>query len=125
MQRGVGYFLLERNSQPVGCVALERSTGTTCFLERLAVLPESRSKGYGQALVHHVLDEAKKQGFDSVSIAIIADHGELKRWYQRLGFTEKETKGFPHLPFQVLFLNHDLEKPANIGVHGRLPSSPP
>ncbi len=117
MQKGIGYYLLECNSQPVGCVALERSTQTICFLERLAVLPESRGKGLGRCLVHHVFAEAKKQGFLTVSIAIIAHHGDLKTWYQRLGFTEMETKSFPHLSFNVMFLNHELGESANKQIH--------
>ena len=117
MQKGIGYYLLECSSQPVGCVALERSTQTTCFLERLAVLPTSRGKGLGRCLVHHVFAEAKKQGFGAVSIAIIANHSDLKSWYQRLGFTEMETKSFPHLPFKVMFLNHGLGESANQQIH--------
>jgi diamine N-acetyltransferase len=113
MQKGISYYLLEYDSQPTGCVALNKSTPTTCFLERLAVLPQSRGKGFGQSLVYHVFGEAKKQGFNSVSIAIIAEYCELKNWYQRFGFTEKETKTFPHLPFKVMFLNHELGGSAN------------
>lgn len=108
MEKGIRYYLLERGAQPTGCVALERSALTTCFLSRLAVLPQSRGKGLGRSLVHHVFAQAKKQGFDNVSIAIIADHTELKNWYLRLGFTEKETKAFSHLPFRVVFLTCEL-----------------
>jgi N-acetylglutamate synthase-like GNAT family acetyltransferase len=54
MQKGITYCLLEIDSQPAGCVALERSTSTICSLNRLAVLPQSRRKGLGQALVSHI-----------------------------------------------------------------------
>ena len=117
MRKGIAYYLLECNSRPVGCVALERQTPTICLLERLAVLPESRGKGLGRSLVHHVFAEAKKQGFGTVRIAIIADHSDLKSWYRRLGFTEMETKSFPHLPFNVMFLNHELGESANQQIH--------
>ncbi len=106
--KGVVYYVLENDSGPVGCVALEKSSGGVCSLERLAVLPGSRRKGFGRALVEHVFDVANEQGFRSVSIAIIADHHELKDWYKRLGFVEKETKAFPHLPFVVEFLTREL-----------------
>jgi N-acetylglutamate synthase-like GNAT family acetyltransferase len=109
MQKGVSYYLLEQDSRAAGCVALKRSAPTICLLERLAVLPQSRGKGLGQLLVHHVFAEAKRQGSTAVNIAIIADHEELKNWYQRLGFTEKETKAFPSLPFRVMFLACELK----------------
>jgi diamine N-acetyltransferase len=106
--KGIVYYLLERDSEPAGCVAFERSTTDVCVLERLAVLPESRGNGFGQALVEHVFDVAREQGFRIVSIAIIANHDELKNWYQRLGFVERETKTFPHLPFLVAFMTCEL-----------------
>ena len=108
LQRGVDYYLLMHASQPAGCVALERSTPTTCLLERLAVLPAAQGKGFGSALVRHVFDVAGKQGFHCVRIAIIADYGELKHWYLHRGFIPQETRTFPALPFRVMFLNHHL-----------------
>jgi len=108
LEKDIVYYLLERDSQPMGCVAFERSTTEVCFLERLAVLPESRRRGFGRALVEHVLDVAREQGFRTVSIAIIAEHVELKDWYRNLGFVEKDTKSFPHLPFVVEFLTYEL-----------------
>jgi diamine N-acetyltransferase len=109
MQRGVDYFLLEADSGPVGCVAMERSTAEICFLERLAVLPQARGRGFGRALVRHVLETARAQAFSAVSIGIIAEQDELADWYRRCGFVEKETKAFPHLPFGVMFLAYALK----------------
>jgi len=108
MRKGITYYLLECDSQTVGCVALERSTPDVCFLNRLAVLPAWRGKGFGKMLVRHAFDEAQKLAFSRVHIAIIAEHDELKRWYLRLGFVAQETKAFPHLPFKVTYLSADL-----------------
>ena len=106
--RGVRYFILEVSGTPVGCVALERATEETCYLERLSVLPGSRRKGYGRALVAHVINEAEKMEAGEISIGVIAGDTDLKAWYRRLGFIEKGTRQFTNLPFRVTFMTYAL-----------------
>ncbi len=108
LARGVAYYILEHDGAPVGCVALEKANPDLCFLERLGVLPQSRRKGFGKALVDHVFAEARVSGAKQISIGIISDDTELKLWYQRIGFVEKETKEFAHLPFLVSFMSYEL-----------------
>jgi N-acetylglutamate synthase-like GNAT family acetyltransferase len=110
MERGVTYFAIENKNHVVGCVALERANADVCYLERLAVLPDRRRRGFGKALVNHVLSEAKLLGVRSLSIGIIAEQTELKDWYKRLGFVEGESKEFPHLPFLVTFMSYDIKE---------------
>jgi ribosomal protein S18 acetylase RimI-like enzyme len=106
--RGVVYYILESDGTPVGCVALEKANPDLCYLERLGVLPQSRRKGFGKALVDHVFYEARAVGAKQIGIGIISDDTELKLWYQRIGFVEKETKEFAHLPFLVTFMSYEL-----------------
>ena len=87
MERGVTYFAIENRNRVVGCVALQRANSEACYLERLAVLPNHRRRGFGKALVEHALSEAKGLGVSCVSIGIIAEHTELKDWYKRLGLS--------------------------------------
>ena len=104
-QRDVRYFILEREGVPIGCVALEDpQTGGGAYLNRLAVLPDSRSQGAGAMLVRHVLAQAGAAGLKTLSIGIIAALTELKQWYEGLGFRETETRSFPHLPFAVSYM---------------------
>jgi N-acetylglutamate synthase-like GNAT family acetyltransferase len=110
MERGVTYFAIENKNHVVGCVALERANTGACYLERLAVLPDQRRRGFGKALVKHALSEAKLFGVQCVSIGIIAEHTELKNWYKGLGFVEGESKEFPHLPFCVTVMSYDTKK---------------
>lgn len=110
IERGVTYFIIENENSPVGCVALELANSKVCYLERLAVLPDQRGRGFGKALVNHVLSEAKLLGVHYVNIGIIADHTELKSWYKGIGFVEGESKEFPHLPFRVTFMSYKVEK---------------
>lgn len=106
--RGVTYYVLEHNGTPTGCVALEKISSDLCYLERLAVLPPSRRKGFGKTLVDHVLDEAKTLDTEQISIGIIAADTQLKLWYEKMGFVEGETKEFKHLPFLVAFMTYQL-----------------
>ncbi len=110
MERGVTYFIIENQYSPVGCVALEPANSDACYLERLAVLPNHRRRGFGKALIAHVLSKAKLLGAHRVSIGIIAEHTELKDWYRRIGFIEGESKEFPHLPFRVTFMSYEVDK---------------
>jgi ribosomal protein S18 acetylase RimI-like enzyme len=106
MDRGVTYFVLDSDDRVAGCVALELVRPGLCNLERLAVLPDQRMRGFGKALVTHVLSQAGKQGCHEVRIGVIADQSELKDWYRRLGFVETESREFAHLPFLVTFMLH-------------------
>ncbi len=107
-EKNIQYFLLQNENLPAGCVALERAAPDTCYLERLGILPEKRRKGFGTALVQHVFSEASSLGAKRISIGIIANDNELKSWYVNIGFSEKETKEFTHLPFLVTFMIYDL-----------------
>ena len=104
MNRGITFYMLENEEQPVGCVALEKISDEVCYLERLAVLPQERRKGFGEALVKHVLSEARLLDVYRVGIGIIADHKELQDWYEKLGFEEVESKRFPQLIFRVTLM---------------------
>jgi N-acetylglutamate synthase-like GNAT family acetyltransferase len=110
MERGITYFAIENKNHVVGCVALERANTEVCYLERLAVLPDQRRRGFGKALVNHALSESKLLGVNYVSIGIIAEQTEVKNWYKGLGFIEGETKEFPHLPFLVTFMSYSIQK---------------
>jgi N-acetylglutamate synthase-like GNAT family acetyltransferase len=105
MDRGVTYFIFEDHGLASGCVALELAGSKLCYLERLAVRPPQRRRGFGRALVEYVLAEAKRSGSRRMSIGIIAEQTELKSWYQKIGFVEAETKEFAHLPFRVTFMS--------------------
>jgi len=106
--RGVSYYILEHNGRPAGCAALEKPDPDFGYLERLAVLPASRRKGFGRMLVDHVFNRAKDSGIQKISIGIIAAQTDLKRWYQKIGFIEGDTKEFTHLPFPVTFMTCSL-----------------
>lgn len=103
----VPIYRLDDNA-PIGCVGLEKAGSELCYLERLAVLPKWRRNGFGRRLAGHALSQAKAGGAHRASIGIIAEQTELKDWYARLGFAVNATKSFPHLPFQVTFMEMSI-----------------
>ena len=105
LAKGIPYFVLESEGHPCGCVALEHASPEVCYLERLAVLPDVRQRGYGRALVTHVLDKAKALQVQHVDIAIIAEYTELRDWYRTLGFADVRRASFEQHPFDVLFMS--------------------
>lgn len=107
--RGVTYYVLEHGNVFAGCVALETATPDLSYLERLAVLPDMRRKGFGRALVEHLFLRARASGAQTVGIGMISDESELKQWYKNLGFIEGDTKEFTHLPFRVTFMTYELQ----------------
>ena len=107
--KGIVYHIIEVDGQGLGCVAFEQPDQDTLYLERLAVIPEARRQGLGKALVQHVFQIAADKGVKDISIAIIAQHTDLKRWYETLGFSFVKTKHFEHLPFDVTFMRHRME----------------
>jgi diamine N-acetyltransferase len=110
MERGVTYFVMENENLVVGCVGLEQANPEVCYLERLAVLPDQRRRGFGETLVTYALSKANCLGANRVNIGIIAQHTELKNWYRGIGFVEGESREIPHLPFRVTFMSYELDK---------------
>jgi N-acetylglutamate synthase-like GNAT family acetyltransferase len=108
IERGLRFYIIEQDDRPCGCVALEKAGPDVCYLERLAVLPEHRRKGYGKILVEHILDKAAGSGSQRVEIGIIAEDTKLRKWYGKFGFVLKSTKTFDHLPFEVAFMSVEI-----------------
>ncbi len=107
-EKGLTYYILEEDGRECGCAALERAGADKYYLERLAVLPQHRRKGFGETLVRYIFEQARKVGAERLEIGIIAEQKELKKWYGKFGFVEKYTKRFEHLPFVVAFMSVEL-----------------
>jgi predicted GNAT family N-acyltransferase len=67
-------------------------------LERFAVLPSHRGQGHGTQLVHSVLEDARRAGFDTF---LVHAQTHLENWYEELGFESTgrtfEEVGIPHV----------------------------
>ena len=110
MNKGIELFGYYENNTIIGCIAIEQSHDEKdiFFIERLAVIPEKRHKGYGTQLIDYAIKRIKEKNGKKASIGIINDNKRLKKWYVRLGFKEVNLKKFNHLPFKVCFLDKKI-----------------
>jgi ribosomal protein S18 acetylase RimI-like enzyme len=104
-EREIAMFGLFEDRVQIGFVAVERADGCVFYMEKLAVLPEYRHRGYGRTMIDFVCEYVKSECGSTISIGIIDRHDVLKNWYQACGFTVTDTKSFSHLPFKVCLLS--------------------
>lgn len=97
------YGAFEENRQ-VGFFALLARTPQLYYLERLAVLPEFRHRGFGEKMLNYAAEQVRKAGGERISIGIINDNSVLKNWYDTHGFVETGRKTFPQLFFEVCYM---------------------
>lgn len=110
MIRGVVYYCLDQEKKSIGCAAFEKASPEEGYLERLAVLPEYRQRGFGKALIDHIFNVARTIGIRCIGIGVISEQKDLKQWYEKMGFVEQETKTFPHLPFEVSLMAYTTRR---------------
>lgn len=102
------FFLLLLDNLAIGTISYKSVGAGVAFLARLAVLPEFQGSGYGVKLVNHLISYSKSQGDRRVDLGVIESNTDVISWYQRLGFSVKNSKTFKHLPFKVTFMRREL-----------------
>lgn len=101
-------FAVFDEEKQVGFVVIEKAKEDTYYMEKLAVLPEFRHRGYGKIIIEHVSDYVIKNGGKRIGIGIINENTILKKWYLNYGFREIELKKFDHLPFTVCLMSKEI-----------------
>jgi diamine N-acetyltransferase len=113
-RKGLKLFGLFEDNIQIGFVAVEKKKSKVYLLEKLAVLPERRHKGYGVELINYMCEYVKNAEGKSVSIGIINESTVLKKWYETNGFQETAITKFAHLPFTVCFMKKPIEQVTSI-----------
>ena len=94
-------FIGEVDDQPIGYVMVlvsERQDDPYCYgmktviIDQLSVNPEYRSKGYGEALMHHVFDLAKSLGVKMLMLSVWSFNERAIAFYERQGFTSRSLR---------------------------------
>lgn len=91
-----------------GFVLLEKKDDSSYILEKLAVLPSCRHRGFGRELISFCRDTVKELGGSKILISIIEENVRLRKWYEDCGFIHTGTKKFDHLPFTVGFMETSI-----------------
>ena len=110
-ERGVGFFGWYDNKKLIGIVAIEHAGEGIYYMERLAVLPEYRHRGYGRELADFVYSYVEEKRGKRISIGIIDENSLLKEWYKEQGYVETGKKEYDHLPFTVCFMERKISPP--------------
>jgi ribosomal protein S18 acetylase RimI-like enzyme len=100
-----GYFI---ENKQTGFAAIKKATNEIYYVEKLAVIPGLRHKGYGTELMNFAENYVRKCKGKKVSVGIIDDNVKLKNWYGKLGYKVAGFREFNHLPFKVCFMNKDV-----------------
>ena len=96
-------FVLRDGAAVLGMVSLQTLVSTACggdvlLLEDLVVRPECRSRGFGSALLDHVVEFAFRGGYQRITLLTDRINADALRFYARHGFRESEM-----VPCRLLF----------------------
>ncbi len=88
-EKDSAYFIAEENGIMLGGGGIFPSPGLpngTCEMVKMYLLPESRGKGIGVALINKCLDTAKQNGFNTVYIESMLVLDRAIALYESYGF---------------------------------------
>ncbi len=60
-------------------------------IDQISVLPEHRGKGYGEVLTTYVVEYAKSEQIEQITLGVWAFNKSAIRFYERLGFSVRYT----------------------------------
>ena len=87
-------YLLEEEGHVVGMLTLgiyHSPTGSKGWIEDVVVDDACRGRGYGQMLVAHAIEEARKAGVAQLMLTSNPLRVAANKLYQAMGFERKET----------------------------------
>lgn len=87
--KGSGYFIAEHNGKMMGGGGFFHSDGLpedTCELVKMYLLPDSRGKGIGAAIILKSMEEAKKYGFTRMYLETMPELKQAIAAYEKFGF---------------------------------------
>ena len=85
-------YLLEENGQPVAFCQMiptkdaDDEAARVGHITSLHVLPHLRGHGYGRTLMDHVCAEFRRRGFAEVTLWVLEENREARRFYEKRGF---------------------------------------
>jgi diamine N-acetyltransferase len=75
--------------EPVGFVMVERDHDAQSFyIWRFMIDARHQGRGYGRRALELVLDEARKDGVDEVTLSVLPGEHSARDFYARFGFVE-------------------------------------
>ena len=79
------------------------------YIDTIAVSPSARRQGIGQDLLHHIISDAKLQGYQYISLIVEQKKENAQRLYEKHGFENIESKELYGETYQYRRLCHDMK----------------
>jgi Acetyltransferases len=89
------FFVIEEERETVGYAWIQKATHqknpfrngfTSIEVNQISIIPGKQHKGYGTALMQHILQFAKDQGIDEVNLDYWTGNQKAADFYQKQGF---------------------------------------
>ena len=112
LENGMALYGMFCEGSQVGSVAVKKAKGKDAvfFIERLAVEPPERHRGYGARLLQFACECIHERGGTTASVGLMDNNERLKSWYRSKGFVQNDRRRVAHLPFRVCFMTRDLSE---------------
>ncbi len=90
-RQGGAFFVLETSDKTIiGSYGLYKTDEQICELRKMYLHPNHRAKGWGKHLMNHALAQAKKLGFNTMTLETASALKEAITLYKTFGFTEHQ-----------------------------------
>ena len=90
IDEGYKMIFIEENGRPLSFCGYRTTTmlyrGRSIYIDDLCTLPEARGKGHGGILLKHVIEEAKREGLQSIHLDSGHWRHDAHRLYLNHGF---------------------------------------
>ena len=95
LQNGLILYGMFVESGLVGCVAIKQAKAEQAvyYIERLAVAPDKRHRGYGGQLLSFAIERILERGGTTASIGLMDNNEILKKWYRSKGLASTTVEG--------------------------------
>jgi len=107
LRGGFEVYRVSFENQAVGVVRIAFPTGA-CVLDRLAVIPEHRRRGFGEYVAEHAVGRARRVGAGRVWARVPDGVEEGVRLFRKLGFSEVATEHGRLRPWRLVLLDRAL-----------------
>lgn len=87
------YTVAETAGRLDGCIEMRRLNGTL-FLNYIAVVQDSRSRGLGRRLLAAAIASARRSEDSEMGLDVFEQNRPARDWYARLGFTVRDRSSF-------------------------------
>ena len=113
LDNGLKMYGYETNGKVVGCAGYSFYKENVYLIERLAILPEYQSKGFGKSIMGFIENKIKNIGGKIIEIHVTDKNIPSREWYKKQGYVEIRIQevnipGIVVVPFKACVMNKKL-----------------